>query len=52
MYFEVEDVDAALERVAALGGKVERQAEDTPYGRMAAATDPTGGRFKLVTSPS
>jgi hypothetical protein len=52
VYFEVEDVDAALERVAELGGKVERQAEDTPYGRMAAATDPTGSRFKLVTSPS
>jgi predicted enzyme related to lactoylglutathione lyase len=48
VYFEVEDVDAALERVAELGGTVERQAEDTPYGRMAAATDPTGSRFKLL----
>ena len=48
VYFAVEDVDAALEQVAELGGKVERQAEDTPYGRMAAATDPTGTRFKLL----
>ena len=30
VYFEVEDVDATLERVAELGGKVEREAEDTP----------------------
>ncbi len=50
VYFEVEDVDAALEQVAELGGKVERPAEDTPYGRLAAATDPTGSRFKLVQS--
>jgi predicted enzyme related to lactoylglutathione lyase len=52
VYFEVEDVDAALERVAELGGTVERPAEDTPYGRLATASDPTGTRFKLVTSPS
>jgi predicted enzyme related to lactoylglutathione lyase len=52
VYFEVEDVDAALERVAELGGRVERPAEDTPYGRLATASDPTGTRFKLVTSPS
>ena len=50
VYFEVEDVDAALERIAELGGKVEREAEDTPYGRLAAASDPTGTRFKLIQS--
>ena len=31
-----------------LGGTVERPAEDTPYGRLATASDPTGTRFKLV----
>jgi uncharacterized protein len=48
VYFAVEDADAALTRVTELGGAVERQAEDTPYGRFAAATDPTGTRFKLI----
>jgi predicted enzyme related to lactoylglutathione lyase len=37
----VEDADAALARIAKLGGKVVRPAEDTPYGRHAVATDPT-----------
>ncbi len=52
VYFEVEDVDAALEQIVELGGKVEQAAEDTPYGRLAAATDPTGTRFKLLTANS
>lgn len=50
VYFEVEDADATLEQVAELGGKVEREAEDTPYGRLAAASDPTGTRFKLMAN--
>jgi uncharacterized protein len=50
IYFEVEDADAALERIVELGGTIVRPAEDTPYGRLAAATDPTGTRFKLVES--
>jgi hypothetical protein len=48
IYFGVEDVDAALERVVELGGSVVRPAEDTPYGRLAQAADPTGTLFKLV----
>jgi uncharacterized protein len=48
IYFRVEDVDAALEQVVELGGAIERGAEDTPWGRMAACTDPTGTRFKLI----
>ena len=50
VYFEVEDADATLEQIVELGGKVEREAEDTPWGRLAAATDPTGTRFKLIQS--
>ena len=30
-----------MARIAELGGKVVRPAEDTPYGRLAVATDPT-----------
>jgi len=52
VYFQVDVADAALERVVELGGKVERPAEDTPYGRLAAAADPTGTRFKFVADNS
>jgi predicted enzyme related to lactoylglutathione lyase len=48
VYFGVEDVDAALEQVVELGGRVVEPAVDTPYGRLAQAADPTGTRFKLV----
>lgn len=48
VYFGVDDTDAALAKIAELGGTVVRPAEDTPYGRLAAATDPTGAQFSLV----
>lgn len=48
VYFGVDDTDAALARTVELGGSILQPAEDTPYGRIAAAADPTGARFKLV----
>lgn len=51
IYWEVDDLDAAIGRVKQLGGSVGRGPDDTPWGRMAEATDPTGARFKLRTSP-
>jgi uncharacterized protein len=48
VYFEVEDVDATLEKAVELGGEISQPAEDTPYGRLATVTDPTGTRFKLI----
>ena len=48
IYFGVDDTDAALARIVALGGEIVRPAEDTPYGRLAQASDPTGAHFKLV----
>ena len=48
IYFGVDDTDAALARIMELGGSVVTGAEDTPYGRLAEAADPTGARFKLV----
>lgn len=48
VYFRVADTDAALAQTVALGGKVVLPAEDTPYGRLAVATDGTGAGFKLV----
>jgi predicted enzyme related to lactoylglutathione lyase len=48
IYFRVADVDATLTQVVELGGTVVIQPEDTPYGRLAAAIDPTGAAFKLL----
>ena len=48
VYFGVDDTDATLERAVALGGSIVVPAEDTPYGRLATAVDPTGAQFKLV----
>lgn len=48
IYFAVADVDASLAEVTELGGSIEMPAEDTPYGRLATAVDPTGARFKLM----
>jgi uncharacterized protein len=50
IYFGVESTDAALEKIVALGGSVVMGAEDTPYGRLATAADPTGALFKLVAN--
>jgi predicted enzyme related to lactoylglutathione lyase len=48
VYFAVSDADATLERVVELGGTIVRPAEDTPYGRLAQAADPTGTVFRIV----
>ena len=48
VYFGVEDTDATLAKIVDLGGSILMAAEDTPYGRLAAAADPTGAQFKLV----
>lgn len=52
IYWEVDDLEATLDRVTALGGSVGRGADDTPWGRLAAAVDPTGAEFKLRTAPA
>ncbi|MGH3696188.1 MAG: VOC family protein [Pseudonocardiaceae bacterium] len=52
VYFGVADTDAALARVVELGGSVVTAAQDTPYGRLATAADPTGAHFKLVAPGS
>lgn len=48
VYFGADDVDAVLAQAVALGGTVADPAMDSPYGRLATATDPMGARFKLV----
>lgn len=46
-FFGAEDVDKTLQVITDHGGSVLRPAEDTPYGRLAAAADPTGAAFNL-----
>lgn len=47
IFFGAQDVDKTLQVITDHGGAVLRPAEDTPYGRLAAATDPTGVVFDL-----
>ncbi len=49
--FGAEDVDKTLRVIADNGGAEVRAAEDTPYGRLAAASDPTGVVFNLSSLP-
>jgi predicted enzyme related to lactoylglutathione lyase len=51
IYWEVDDADAAVAEVKALGGSVVADAQDTPYGRMATVCDPAGAEFKLRRGP-
>ncbi|MCV7236007.1 VOC family protein [Mycobacterium branderi] len=46
-FFGAEDVDKTLQVITDNAGIVLRPAEDTPYGRLAAAADPTGVMFNL-----
>ncbi len=48
VYFGVENADAALVKIEELGGATIEPAMDTPHGRLAVATDPTGTLFRLV----
>jgi uncharacterized protein len=52
IYFGTADTDATLATITALGGSIVMPAEDTPYGRLAVAADPTGALFKLVQPPA
>ena len=47
VYFGTDDTDKTLARATEQGGSVVQAAEDTPYGRLATAADPTGAVFKL-----
>lgn len=48
VYFGVDDADASVEQAVELGATVAVPAEDTPYGRIAQLTDPTGAMFRLL----
>ena len=48
VYFGTADTDASLVKIVELGGTIVEAAQDTPYGRLATATDPTGTTFRLI----
>ena len=52
VYFAVTDLDDALHRVIALGGRVLRATESTPSVSIADTTDPTGATLKLQHEPT
>jgi len=47
VYFGSADVDATVAKAIELGATLVHPAEDSPYGRMATLTDPTGARFSI-----
>lgn len=50
-YFAVADADAAIATATEQGGRALGEAMDTPYGRMAALTDPGGAVFMIIQLP-
>jgi predicted enzyme related to lactoylglutathione lyase len=50
IYWEVDETDATVAKVRALGGAVIAEPQDTPFGRLATVVDPAGAPFKLRTS--
>jgi uncharacterized protein len=49
-YFAVADTDAAVAKVAELGGSLITPARDSPYGRMAVVADSQGAVFTLMST--
>lgn len=52
VYFQVDDADAAVATALSLGATVVQPAQDTPFGRLAGLTDPTGAMFKIMQPPA
>ncbi|MCQ9164963.1 VOC family protein [Arthrobacter sp. STN4] len=52
VYFQVDDADAAVATALSLGATVVQPAQDTPFGRLAGLTDPTGALFKVIQPPA
>lgn len=48
VYIAVADADATAARAVELGGSVEMEPENTPYGRLGVLTDPTGSRISIM----
>lgn len=51
-YFQVEDTDAAVEKIKELGGSLQDGPMDSPYGRVATVAGPEGASFQIVDGAS
>ncbi len=51
-YFSVVNADEIVAAVIKHGGKVMSKIDDSPFGRIAALTDPNGATFKIVQPPT
>lgn len=51
IYFAVPNTDAAVATATAHGGTLIGTVDDSPFGRLAALTDPHGAMFKIVQLP-
>ena len=51
VYWEVADAGVVGRPGADPGGSIVDAAQDTPYGRIATASDPAGAVFRLRTGP-
>ena len=51
-WFTVDGTEAAVERAVSLGGSIQREPFDSPFGRMALISDPQGPTFGIVTMDS
>jgi predicted enzyme related to lactoylglutathione lyase len=49
VYYGVDDTDATAAKAQELGGTVMAPPADTPWGRFALLTDPTGGIFAVIS---
>jgi len=52
VYWQVDDIASATQRVTQLGGTVIDGPGDSPYGPIATVADPTGSVFKLRAAPT
>jgi predicted enzyme related to lactoylglutathione lyase len=48
VYFAVGNADTSVEKAVSMGGALVDGPDDTPFGRLATLTDPTGAMFKIV----
>ena len=51
IYFAVANADETAATIVAHGGKVLGSIDDSPFGRLAAAMDPSGAMFKILQLP-
>ncbi|WP_372698831.1 VOC family protein [Arthrobacter sp. JSM 101049] len=51
VYFQVEDAEAAITQALGLGASVVDAPRDSPFGRVASLSDPTGASFKIIEPP-